>query len=171
MARYTMENVRFYLDQANATLEALGLRGKKLATYQAYSGKRLVWSLDHGAMDDRCSVARCTTGELYEIAYAVASVLNSVAWAQSQTAPFDYELMPMHDARKSFYGKAVVSVHGLTKTLYSYGTRVMVFRDGTLYRTKEAPQSATTARHMNEFAQQLGYAPMSKAELQSLPTI
>lgn len=75
-----------------------------------------------------------------------------------------------YDSAKSFYGKAKVRRIGDTVTLLSYETNVMRIQGGRLLRTAGQPQSATTARHMREFAQQNGYPRMSKAELLEIPT-
>lgn len=62
-----------------------------------------------------------------------------------------YELTPI-DGRKSFYGKAIVTVdNNGTETLYSYGTPI-IKRDssGNLERLY-AGWSATTGRHIRAF--------------------
>lgn len=74
------------------------------------------------------------------------------------------------DSAKSFYGKARVKWIGNSQTLVSYQTDVMRFDGETLTRKAGQPQSPTTARHMREWAQQLGYPRMSAAELRKLPT-
>ncbi len=80
------------------------------------------------------------------------------------------ELKPIYDSAKSFYKKARVRSIGSSKTLVSYQTDVMRYDNGRLTRAASQPQSATTVRHMREWAQQLGYPRMSKAELLALPT-
>lgn len=63
-----------------------------------------------------------------------------------------FELCPVYDSRKSFYGKAKVIHRGNSYYLYSYDTLVAVW-DGTMHRKWDG-YSATTARHINEFARQ-----------------
>ena len=62
-----------------------------------------------------------------------------------------YELTP-NDGRKSFYGKAVVTVaEDGTETLYSYGTKIISrLTDGTLKKHWNG-YSATTQRHIKAF--------------------
>ena len=67
-----------------------------------------------------------------------------------------YELSPVHDGRKSFYGKALVWVKGERKTLQSYTTRACYIEDGVLHRISgwSLCESATTQRHIREFCKQ-----------------
>ena len=81
-----------------------------------------------------------------------------------------YELTTTFDSARSFYGKARVIEKDGCKTLVSYRTEVMHYRDGVLTRSEGQPQSNTTARHMREFAQQCSFPWMSKAQLLKLPT-
>lgn len=62
-----------------------------------------------------------------------------------------YALIPT-DGRKSFYGKAIVTVHSSgTETLESYGTPVLrKDSDGSLHRLWEG-WSLTTGRHIKAF--------------------
>lgn len=65
----------------------------------------------------------------------------------------EYELRPIHDSRKSFYGKALVVEDGSgVKKLRSYNTIVAQINDGrpTVYGT----YSNTTLRHIKEFLKQ-----------------
>lgn len=65
------------------------------------------------------------------------------------------ELEPRYDSAQSFYGKALVIRDGSTDYLYSYLTPVACYsdKDGlTLFSEWEC--SATTLRHVKEFAQQ-----------------
>lgn len=55
------------------------------------------------------------------------------------------ELAAQHDSRKSFYGKALVS----------YNTPVAKFADGKLTLLDKWSSSATTRRHVAEFAKQM----------------
>ena len=86
----------------------------------------------------------------------------------------EYKLEPKFEGKKSYYGKAVVVCETdgnvCIKTLTSYQTRVMRVEDGKLYRRQGQPCSATTARHMREFAQQEGFDWMSKSQMLELPT-
>lgn len=77
-----------------------------------------------------------------------------------------YELNPMFDSRKSFYGKAVVESNPKTGdlTLRSYGTKVAVIKAGKL--EVFGTYSATTLRHIKEFMWQNGYPPLSKKEIE-----
>ena len=70
-----------------------------------------------------------------------------------------FELVPVHDSRKSFYGKARVIETKHTSTLESYFTPVLKFDRGTRKITllPELDSSQTTLRHVKEFLKQLGY--------------
>lgn len=82
-----------------------------------------------------------------------------------------YELKPIRDNRKSFYGKAMVAVDTGADTHYilrSYGTPVLaveVAENGNIYISRLwSSYSATTARHVREFTYQVcGYV-LYKAE-------
>lgn len=82
-----------------------------------------------------------------------------------------YELKPIRDNRKSFYGKATVTKDTGADTHYilrSYGTPVLavkVAENGNIYISRLwASYSATTARHVREFTYQVcGYV-LYKAE-------
>ena len=67
-------------------------------------------------------------------------------------------LAPNYDSRKSFYGKAVIDDHNGSgiQTLYSYDTAVADYDQTTGVLTVYGWYSATTARHIREFAAQLG---------------
>ena len=86
----------------------------------------------------------------------------------------EYILTPKFEGRKSYYGKAKVTVtikdNDVEKNLISYRTNVMRVENGKLYRKQGQPCSATTARHMREFAQQEGFDWMSKSQMLELPT-
>ena len=77
-----------------------------------------------------------------------------------------YELNPMFDSRKSFYGKAFVESDPKTGdlTLKSYGTKVAVIKAGKL--KVFGTYSVTTLRHIKEFMRQNGYPPLSKKEIE-----
>lgn len=87
-----------------------------------------------------------------------------------------YELKPVYDGRKSFYGKALVEHEGDFITLYSYGTPVVkVDAVGDwgkpMFRLLEKwDYSATTLRHVREFLRQMvgSRVPASKAQLSEL---
>lgn len=81
--------------------------------------------------------------------------------------PNEYELMPINDARASFYGKARVRVddHG-NKFLFSYNVPVMWWdaKNMNLHRLWDG-WSSTTGRHVKEFSSQMpGCAAVSKKE-------
>ena len=172
--RKTMDDVRFYLDRANEALEELGITNRKLSTYQAYGTRRIVWRHDSTAMSD--VGFNGTVRENYDTAYALASVLEHVAYEQRRNAVTrEYDLSATYDSRKSFYGKARVKHHANgTCELYSYNTLVCIIKHGTAYRAENQPQSATTARHMSEFlCQNIGMLDghqYSKRDLLALPT-
>ena len=66
------------------------------------------------------------------------------------------ELTTMYDSRKSFYGKAQVTVIGGIKALHSYGTHVaQIDPDGNAY--VYGTYSNTTLRHIKEFLLQNGF--------------
>lgn len=82
-----------------------------------------------------------------------------------------YDLFPRYDARKSFYGKAVVSDHqDGTIELRSYGTLV-----AKVTIPPESPQnttaevygwfSNTTGRHIKEFLLQYGFKAENKSQI------
>lgn len=69
-----------------------------------------------------------------------------------------YELTPKYDSRKSFYGKATVTVNDRgDSVLQSYNTNVaMITESGDFVRLWDG-YSATTMRHVNEFLLQAGF--------------
>lgn len=81
-----------------------------------------------------------------------------------------YELQAINDSRKSFYGKARV-VDGYdndkVKALFSYDTLV-AFIDSDGNMLYQGWYSATTARHVQEFATQEGFYCGGKAWLQEV---
>jgi len=86
---------------------------------------------------------------------------------------FMYYLEPQFDSRKSFYRKARVYRNDEGSILLmSYETIVAEIKDAiTTEDEKEKVKvygyySNTTARHINEFLQQHGYAKMSKKEME-----
>lgn len=83
-----------------------------------------------------------------------------------------YELKPVYDGRKSFYGKAVVVEDGEDcATLYSYGVPVCSYDskhgEGMFMLMDKWDYSATTLRHVREFLrQQFGvFLPITKKVL------
>jgi len=79
----------------------------------------------------------------------------------------EYELQTEYDIRKSFYRKAIVEVEGSVHKLYSYRTLVAEYDEKTNKLTINGWYSSTTARHINEFAQQCGFDKMTKTEMES----
>ena len=77
-----------------------------------------------------------------------------------------YNLECRYDSRASFYGKAKVSIQGSSRTLYSYDTLVASIVNGKLriFNT----QSATTCRHIREFALQNGFDYLTKKQMEAL---
>lgn len=63
-----------------------------------------------------------------------------------------YELKPMYDSRKSFYGKAKIVVNEGITHLISYDTWVARIENGKAVVT--GLYSATTTRHIKEFLKQ-----------------
>jgi len=77
-----------------------------------------------------------------------------------------FELFPKYDTRKSFYGKARIIEHeNGDKDLISYTTTVASIKNDILY--VYGWFSNTTARHINEFLKQNGFAPMTKKEMEA----
>ena len=78
------------------------------------------------------------------------------------------QLQPIYDTRKSFYGKATYTEDNDGHTLYSYDTPILkIYNNGT----KEAlwdGWSATTGRHINEFAKQFTGEPLLKKDYTKL---
>jgi hypothetical protein len=68
-----------------------------------------------------------------------------------------------YDGRKSFYGKAQVEINNNIQRLYSYGTLVAEIVDGKLI--VRDTYSATTLRHIKEFAQQNGFFALNKQQI------
>lgn len=81
-----------------------------------------------------------------------------------------YELQANHDRRKSFYKKAFVTISDDgTKFLTSYETTVAAISpDGKLKRLWDG-WSATTARHIDEFARQEGLQAIGKSKWLEIP--
>ena len=79
-----------------------------------------------------------------------------------------YELSPVYDSCKSFYGKARVKVDGNDLQLFSYSTAVAIVTylpDGAKLAHITGVYSRTTVRHIREFLRQHGFKPGTKSEL------
>ena len=85
-----------------------------------------------------------------------------------------YELSPVFDSHKSFYGKARVHACHYPDTgeafywLISYGTVVAIvhtFADGGKRARVTGVYSATTLRHIREFLRQQGFDPGTKSDI------
>lgn len=72
------------------------------------------------------------------------------------------------DGRKSFYGKAVVSVENGRKVLRSYDTNVCAIEGGRVTLLPLWDCSATTLRHVKAFLESNGFSAPSKAEIRRL---
>lgn len=83
-----------------------------------------------------------------------------------------HDLHPLYTNQKSFYGKAIVTREkdcygGIVYTLLSYGTPLLevTLYNGNYYVCRLWNSwSATTGRHVNEFAQQIMRHPLHKKE-------
>lgn len=75
------------------------------------------------------------------------------------------DLEPIHDSRKSFYGKAKVRTEGNRSTLISYSTEVAYIenRKAVVLDT----YSSTTLRHIKEFLQQSGFQVGTKSFIEN----
>lgn len=80
-----------------------------------------------------------------------------------------YELTPVHDNRKSFYGKAhvIVNTDNHTTTLKSYDSIVarVDHSNASAVVVGRWADSATTLRHVKEFLKQQGFPVGTKAQL------
>ncbi len=76
-----------------------------------------------------------------------------------------YELSPID--RKSFYGKAQVTMDGNdgTHTLVSYSTKVASYNPITEKLVINGWYSMTTARHINAFLHKFGLPTMTKKQM------
>lgn len=75
----------------------------------------------------------------------------------------NYELEARFDSRKSFYKKATVVEDGDVKRLFSYKTHVATIKNDELIILGD--YSATTQRHIKEFALQNGFKVGAKNEM------
>lgn len=76
----------------------------------------------------------------------------------------EYNLEPIYDTRKSFYGKAKIVIYNNIIDLISYNTVVARIEDGKIKVFGWFSQ--TTARHINEFLKQNGLKSMTKKEME-----
>ena len=76
-----------------------------------------------------------------------------------------YELTPQYDAKQSFYGKAHVIEDENGSTLQSYSTEVARYTMDGEFIIKSF-YSATTTRHIKEFAKQMGIEFENKKDLE-----
>ena len=67
-----------------------------------------------------------------------------------------YELRPIYDSRKSFYGKALVIRSGEVSKLQSYSTIVAEYNHESRVFKVFGFYSPTTLRHLKDFAYQMG---------------
>ena len=79
-----------------------------------------------------------------------------------------FELSPIYDSRKSFYGKAKIVKDGNTIKLQSYDTIVAEYEPMTGNLKINGYYTSTTARHINEFICQYAtkYVRMNKKEME-----
>ena len=80
-----------------------------------------------------------------------------------------YELVPVYDRQRSFYGKAMVISENNSVKLISYTTPVCaILPNGEFVRLWNG-YSATTMRHVNEFRRQNDLPKISKSEWYDIP--
>ena len=77
-----------------------------------------------------------------------------------------YDLVPVYDGRKSFYGKAKVIEIENDVFLISYGTIVAFFNRDTKIAKVIDTYSATTLRHIKEFLKQSGFKAETKKQIE-----
>lgn len=91
------------------------------------------------------------------------NIKEQIIALQSGKLPVFYELSPVADSRKSYYGKASVVEWNGEKILVSYETPVCkIDRDGRFVRLWNG-YSATTMRHINSFNRLFGINQGGKA--------
>lgn len=75
----------------------------------------------------------------------------------------------MHDARKPFYGKALVESGGGTLTLYGYGAKAAETQgQGRIALYPDAGCGPTARRHVKELAKQQAGKSISTEELRAV---
>ena len=79
-----------------------------------------------------------------------------------------YELTPQHSRNKSYYGKAVVEEKDGIKALTSYSTLVCYIDNNGLHRLWHG-YSATTQKHIHDFALQNNLKGCGKADWDKMP--
>lgn len=77
-----------------------------------------------------------------------------------------FQLTPLN--RKSFYGKAIVTVKDGVSTLRSYETDVATYDHAKNEMNVKGYYSPTTMRHINAFFDHYGFDTCSKAELEAI---
>lgn len=75
------------------------------------------------------------------------------------------EMKPQFENVKSYYGKALIKDRGYLIELLSYNTLVAEYDDKTKELTIFGEYSATTLRHIKEFAQQMGFPKLSVSDM------
>ena len=77
-----------------------------------------------------------------------------------------YNLVPIHDRARSFYGKAQVTYTKNGLLLASYKTPVCIICDPEhVYLSDKWDYSPTTLRHVKEFLRQNGYKAENKKQI------
>lgn len=76
-----------------------------------------------------------------------------------------YELMPIYDNAKSFYGKARVEEGDTAKNLYSYSVLVAQIDELRNKANIFCTHSQTTLRHIKEFLKQNGFKAETKKQI------
>lgn len=114
---------------------------------EGYSGNRTLISSSEYEYD----------GDIDELAQQIIDELNDqIDDEDIEGCGLLSNLQPRYDSRASFYGKAEIEDYGGKLTLYSYNTPVAQYNKRTKTLTVNGYYSATTARHIREFARQLG---------------
>jgi hypothetical protein len=81
------------------------------------------------------------------------------------------ELQCKYDLRYSFYKKAILKEENNKIVLKSYNTDVAEYDQTTNSLKVFGWFSMTTARHINEFLQQMGFDKLTKSEMMEKPLI
>ena len=76
-----------------------------------------------------------------------------------------YELKPVYDTAKSFYGKARVLDIAGGSNLYSYDVKVVSILDKPRITCRLDQLTKTTLRHIKDFLKQNGYEAETKAQI------
>lgn len=91
------------------------------------------------------------------------NIKEKIIALQSGKLPVFYELPPVADSRKSFYGKATVVEWNREKVLVSYETPVCKIDAAGRFVRLWHGYSATTMRHVNSFNRLFGIDQGGKA--------